>query len=225
MTHYWCFVWTWWISSEPTSSDLTRSYSGNNQEQQLNNPCPEVVFSACHTSNLNHLEQEETQPTVTGVQGKNPYCSPRTSSGNQKKARSTSQLQFCSENTPATIEAGQILLGLQQLASNSNSANFFSNISRISNSLTTTMPNSDGKTQKFELFKIHNQLTEEGNLNYFQSLMSDVALKLFKTSPALTRKASEKFWLCSAEKTSSPSQWLKQNTIFNDWTSTQRTRI
>ena len=26
----------------------------------LNDPCPEVVFSACHTSNLNNSEQEET---------------------------------------------------------------------------------------------------------------------------------------------------------------------
>ena len=29
-------------------------------DRSLNNPCPEVVFSACHTSNLNDSEQEET---------------------------------------------------------------------------------------------------------------------------------------------------------------------
>ena len=29
-------------------------------DHSLNDPCPEVVFSACHTKNLNHSEQEET---------------------------------------------------------------------------------------------------------------------------------------------------------------------
>ena len=56
------------------------------------------------------------------------YCSPSTSSGNQKKNRSTSQPQFRSESTPAMIEADQILLALQQLANNNNSANFHNNI-------------------------------------------------------------------------------------------------
>ena len=42
---------------------------------------------------------------VTKTQGDIPYYSIGTSSGKQKKARSTSQPQFGSENTPATIEA------------------------------------------------------------------------------------------------------------------------
>ena len=29
-------------------------------DRSLNDPCPEVAFSACHTSNLNDSEQEET---------------------------------------------------------------------------------------------------------------------------------------------------------------------
>ena len=128
---------------------------------------------------------------MTATQEEIPYCSPTTSSGKQKKALSTSQLQFPSENTPATIEANQILLALQQLARNSNSANFNNNISRISKlpkSLTTTMPTFDGKSQKFELFedlfqtslKIHNQLTQENKINYFHSLMRGDALQTFK---------------------------------------------
>ena len=106
-----------------------------------------------------------------------PYCSTSTSSGKQKEARSTSQPQFRSENTPATLEADQILLALQQLATNSNSANFNNNISRISKlpKSLTTMPTFDGKSEKFELFedllqtslKIHKQLTEEDKINYF----------------------------------------------------------
>ena len=133
---------------------------------------------------------------VTATQEEIPYYSPTTSSGKQKKARSTSQPQFRSENTPATIEADQILLALQQLATNSNSAKFNNNISRISKlpkSLTTTMPTFDGKSEEFELFKdlfqtslkIHNQLTEEDKINYFHSLMRGDALQTFKniTSP------------------------------------------
>ena len=125
-----------------------------------------------------------------------PYCSTSTSSGKQKKARSTSQPQLRSENTPATLEADQILLALQQLATNSNSANFNNNISRISKlpkSLTTTLPTFDGKSETFELFedlfqtslKIHNQLTEEDKINFFHSLMRGDALQTFKniTSP------------------------------------------
>ena len=106
------------------------------------------------------------------------YCSPGTSSGKQEKNRSTSQPQFRSENTPATIEADQILLALQQLANNNNSANFHKNINRISKlpkSLTTTMPTFDGKSEKFELFedlfqtslKIQIELFEDDRINYF----------------------------------------------------------
>ena len=129
--------------------------------------------------------------TMTSTQEEIPYCSPTTSSSKQKKSRSTSQPQFRSENTPATIEADQILLALQQLATNSNSANFNNNISRISKlpkSLTTTRPTFDGKSEKFELFedlfqrslKIQNQLTQEDKINYFHSLMRGDALQTFK---------------------------------------------
>ena len=119
---------------------------------------------------------------VTGVHEEVTYCSPSTSTGKQRKNRSTSQPQFRSESTPATIEADQILLALQQLANNNISANFHTNINRISKLpklLTTTMPTFDGKSEKFELFedlfqtslKIQNQLTEEERINYFHSLM------------------------------------------------------
>ena len=83
---------------------------------------------------------------VTGVQEEIPYSSHGTSSGKQKKARSTSQPQFRSEKTPATIEADQILLAFQQMATNNNSVNFNNNINRFSKlpkSLTTTMPTFD----------------------------------------------------------------------------------
>ena len=118
-------------------------------------------------------EEVRNRPQMTTeTQKEVPYCYPSSSSGKQKKARSTSQPQLRSENTLATIEADQILLARQQLATNSNLANFNNNISRISQlpkSLTTTMPTFYGKSEIFEMFedviqtslKIHNQLTEE----------------------------------------------------------------
>ena len=136
---------------------------------------------------------------VTAVQGEIPYSSFGISSGKQKKARSTSQPQFHSENTPATIEADQILLALQQLPTNSNSSNVNNNSNRISKlpkSLRTTMPTFDGKSEKFELFedlfqtslKIHNQLTEEDKINYFHSLMRGDALQTFKNISSPNRE-------------------------------------
>ena len=132
---------------------------------------------------------------VTGIQEDIPYCSLGISSGKQKKARSTSQPQFRSENTPATIEADQILLASQQLATNSNSANFNNNSNRISKllqSFRTTMPTFDGKSEKFKLFedlfqrslKNHNQQTED-KINHLHSLLRGDALQTFKniTSP------------------------------------------
>ena len=95
---------------------------------------------------------EVGQDMVTGVHEEVTHCSPSTSLGKQKKNRSTSQPQFRSQNTPATIEADHILLALQQFADNNNSANFHININRISKlpkSLTATMPTFDGKSEKF----------------------------------------------------------------------------
>ena len=136
---------------------------------------------------------------VTAVQEEIPYCSSGNSSGKQNKARSTSQPQFRSENTAATIEADQILLALQQLAMNSNSANVNNNsnkVSKLPKSLTITMPTFDGKSENFELFedlfqtslKIHNQLTEEDIINYFHSLMCGDALQTFKNISSPNRE-------------------------------------
>ena len=172
---------------------------------QLNSTEADMVtepYSNLVTQNYSHMVTGATEEirhnphTMTATQEEIPHCSPTTSTGKQKKTRSTSQPQCRSENTPATIEADQILLALQQLATNSNSANFNNNISRISKlpkSLTTTMPTFDGKSEKFELIedlfqtslKIHNQLTKEDKINYFHSLMRGDALQTFKniTSP------------------------------------------
>ena len=136
---------------------------------------------------------------VTAVQEDIPYCSSGISSGKQKTARSTSQPQFRSENTPATIEADQILLTLQQLATNSNSANVNNNSNRFSKlpkSLMTTMPTFEVKSEKFELFedlfqtssKIHNHLTEQYKLYYFHSLMRGDVLQTFKNISSPNRE-------------------------------------
>ena len=188
------------------------------EDRSLDDPCPETRFSSHHTGNLSSSKVEEYPHMVTrvqktirnrpqimpGFQEEIPYSSRGTSSGKQKKARSSSQPQFGSENTPATIGADQILLSLQQLATNSNSANFNNNIKKISKlpkSLTTTMPTFDGKSEKIELFedqfqtslKIYNQLTEEGKKSTYTLSCVLMHYKLSKTSPAPTERIWEKF--------------------------------
>ena len=85
---------------------------------QLNSPETETI-SHMVTENYPHIvtggpeEIRHNPHTMTATQEEFPYCSPTTSSGKQKKARSTSHPQCRSENTPATIEADQILLALQ----------------------------------------------------------------------------------------------------------------
>ena len=200
------------VAAHGTSRNSNLENRETHGDCSSNDPYPEVGYFPHHSRQLNSPEAEtnwhmvtESYPhmvtggpeeicsnphTMTATQEEIPYCSPTTSSGKQKTARSTSQPQFRSENTPATIEADQILLALQQLATNSNSANF-NNISRISKlpkSLITKMPSFDGKSEKFELFedlfqtslKIHNQLTQEDKINYFHSLMRGDALQIFK---------------------------------------------
>ena len=78
------------------------------------NPYPEVGYFSHHSGQLESPETENhphmvTRATeefrqhphmTTATQEEIPNCSPTTSSGKQKKARSTSQPQFRSENTP-----------------------------------------------------------------------------------------------------------------------------
>ena len=154
----------------------------------------------CHDTVTRATEQVRNgRDMVTGVHEEVTYCSPSRSSERQKKNRSTSQQQLRSENTPTTIEADQILLAPQQLANNTNSANFHNNINRNSKlpkSLTTRMTTFDGKSEKLELFedlfqtilKIHNQLTGEDSINYFHSLMRGDALQTFKFINGPSRK-------------------------------------
>ena len=178
---------------------------GTNEDDSQSNPHPEGGLLTSVREDRHDMatrvqrESAVGQDMVTGVHKEDMYCSPSTSSGKQKKNLSTSHSQFRSENTPATIEADQILLALQQLANNNNSANFHNKINRISKlpkSLTTTMPTFGGKSEKFELFedlfqtslKIHNQLTEEDRINYFHSLMRGDALQTFKNSNGSSRE-------------------------------------
>ena len=212
------------VAAPGTSRNNNSENRETTGDRSSDDPSPEVRYFSHHSGHLNSPEaetypymataiQEEIRNRphlVTGAPGEIrqyphmttetqaeiPYCSPSTSSGNQKKARSTSQPRIRSEKTPATTEADQILSALQQLAANSISANFNNNISRISKlpkSLTTTMPTFDGKSEKFEMFedlyqtslKFLNQLTEEDKINYFHSLKRGDAVQTFKniTSP------------------------------------------
>ena len=176
-------------------------------------------------------EQICNRQDVTGVHEEVTYCSLSTSSGKQRKSSSTTQPQCRSENTPATIEADQILLALQQLANNTNSANFHNNFKRISKlpySLTTAKPTFDEKSEKFERFetffqtslKIHNQLTQEDRIIYFHSLMRRDALQTFKNVNGPTRKNLREILAVSRRKNVKPQSMATvkrnfQKLVFN----------
>ena len=107
---------------EPTRNALYNS-QGTNEDDSQNDPHPEAGLF--HGQTARNAGPEDGHDMVTGAteQFGNrhdmtavhevTYCSPSKSSGKQKKIRSTSQQQFRSEKTPATIEADQILLALQ----------------------------------------------------------------------------------------------------------------
>ena len=188
-----------------TSRNLFCINQGTNEDDSQSNPHPEAGLLTSGREDRHDMatrvqrESVDGCDLVTGVHEAITYCSPSTSSGKQKKNRSTSQPQFRSENTPATIEGDQILLALQQLANNNNSANFHNNnnrISKLAKSLTTTMPMFNGNSEKFELLedllrtclKIHIQLTEEDRINYFLFLMRGDALQTFKNINGPTRE-------------------------------------
>ena len=194
-----------------TSRNTISTNQGTNEDNFQSDPHPEAGIINNQTTRCSGREDGHDTVTggsegirnrldmVVGVHEEVLHCSPSTSSGKQKRNRSTSQLQFRSENTPATIDADQILLALQQLANNNNSAifhNIFNRIFKMPKSLTTTMLTFDAKPEKFELFedpfqtnlKIQNQLTEEDRMNDFHSLMRGDALETFKNIIGPTRE-------------------------------------
>ena len=226
---------------------------GTNEDDSQSDPHPEtVIFRGQTTQNFGPVESRDMVTwvqgeiryhplmvtggseeirngldIVTAVQEEIPYCFSGNSSAKQKKACSTNQPKFRSENTPATFEADQILLALQQLKTNSNSANVNNTSNRISKlpkSLTTTMPTFDGKSERFKLFeylfqtslKIHNQFREGDKVNFFHSLMRGDALQTFKNISSRNRDNLTEILIVSVENTWNPSQWLRQNTNFNN---------
>ena len=240
---------------EPSRNALNTS-QGTNEDDSQNDPRPESgVFHGQMTQNYGPKDRHDI---VTGVQKKSlyrhdmvtgateqigicqnmtgvheevTYCPPSTSSGKQKKNSSTSQPEFRSKNTPATIEEDPVLLVLQQLANNNNSPSFHNIINRISKlpkSLTSTMPTFDGKTDKFELFedlfqrslKINNQLTEDDRINYFHSLMRVDALQTFRNNNGPTPENLEEILAVSRRKYIKPQSMATakhkvQKLVFN----------
>ena len=230
------------VENQGTNEDDSQSdphpeagiFHGQTTQNSGPKECPDMVTGATREirqcPDMVTGDSEETRnghDMVTAVQEETPYCFSGISSGKQKKVLFASQPQFRSENTPATIEADQIMLALQQLPMNSNSSNVNNNSNRISKlpkSLTTTMPTFDGKSEKFELFedlfqtslKIHNHLTEEDKINYFHSLMRGDALQTFKNISSPNRENLTEILTVFRRKYVKPSQWLRQNINFNN---------
>ena len=126
------------VAVQGTSRNANSENRETYGDRSSNDPYPEVGYFPHHSGQLNSPEAKtnsymvtENYPhmvtggpeeirhnphMMTATQEEITYCSPTTSSGKQKKARSTSQPQFRSENTLATIEADQILLALKKMA-------------------------------------------------------------------------------------------------------------
>ena len=183
-----------------------------NGDRLLNDPCCKVVFSGCHSSNINDSEQEETHHMVTGVQEEIAFCFPGTSAGKQKKARSTIQPQFRTENTLATIETYQIAVAFQQLATNNNFANVNKTSKRFlkfPKTLSMTMLFLTGNQRHCIGLKICSKqiwkitINSRKKIKWTASTLLCVLIpyKHSKTSPAPTEEIWEEFRLCSVENT------------------------
>ena len=123
----------------------------------------------------------------------------KTSSGNQKKNRSTSQPQLRSENTPGRLRQTNFFWPFSSWQIKTILRTFIitsTEFPKLPKSLTTTMPLFDGNSEKFEPFedisqtnlKNHNQLTEDDRIIYFHSLMKGDALQIFKNINGPTRE-------------------------------------
>ena len=101
-----------WTAPE-TSRNAFSTSQGTNEDDSQSDPHPEVgIF---HNQTMQNSGPRDGHDMVTGVHEEFTYCSPSTYSGKQrKKNRFTSQALFRTEITPATTEADQILLALQQ---------------------------------------------------------------------------------------------------------------
>ena len=121
------------------SRNAFSSNPGTNEEDSQIDPHPEAAIFGNQT--MRNSGQKGRHDMVTGVteQTRNGhymvtgaterhYMVTRATKRRDMMTGVHSQPQFLSEKTPATIEADQILLALQQLANNNNSANFPNNI-------------------------------------------------------------------------------------------------
>ena len=195
-----------------TSPEMARNAYGTNHgtsdDDSQSEHHPEAGL--LRSQKTGNFGPEDGHDVVTGANEEVNYCSPKTASGKQKKNSSTS-FHFCSEKIPPTIEADQIFLAFQQLASNNKYANFHRNINRISplpKMLITTMPTFDGNSEKLELFedlhqtslKIHNQLTSDDRINNFHFLMMGDALETLNNNIGRARENLREFQAFFLEK-------------------------
>ena len=114
-----------------TSRNAFSANQGTNEDDSQSDLLPEAsIFCNQTTQNSGPGYGKDM---VTGGPEEVTYCSPSAFSGQQKKNHSTSPPQLRSENNPATIEADQFLLALQQLTNNNNSAKFHNSNHKVTN--------------------------------------------------------------------------------------------
>ena len=92
-------------STPETSWDAFSTSQRTNEDDSQSDSHPDAGIFLNQTARISGPEADHDM--VTGFHKEVTYCYRNTSSGKQKRNRSTSQLQVRSENTSATIEADQ----------------------------------------------------------------------------------------------------------------------
>ena len=209
-------ITSWRLSHESSKSWPPRYYTdtswnayGINQGTKENESQsdPHLEAGLLRSQKTQNSGPKDDQDVFTGVHEEVIYCSLKTSSGKQKKKRSTSQLKLNGENTLLRLKQTNFCCPFSNWQITTVLQNFHNNINRISKlpkPLTTTMPTFDGKSEKFELFKdlfrtslkVHNQLTEDYRINFSHFLMRGGGKKRFrhlKTVMARPKRSWERF--------------------------------
>ena len=224
--------WNVFIMKQETNEDDSQSNSHPEAGLFINQMEQSASPEDGHDMVTGATEQSRNRLDITGVHEEVNYCYPSTSSGKKGKNRSTSQPQFRCENTPATIETGQILLALQQSANNINSANFRNIINRMSklpNWLTTTMPTFDGKFEK-SCLKIFSKRASKSIISWLKRTQSTTSIlswgetqyKQSKTIMTLAERIWEKFWQFLEGNMENRNRWWQRNTHSRNLFSTQQ---
>ena len=203
-------------------------------DRSSNDPCPEVVFSACRTSNLIDSDQEGTSHMVRGVQEEIPIA-PMGRRQESKRRRALHVSHNVAVETPLRQLKQTRFFWPPQLATNSNYAEFniiidkFSKLHRNPHNNNAHLRREVREIETVRRFvpnKFEKPQANHGKrkTDYLQSLMRGVALQTFKNITNLNRENFGEFMSVFCRKYVKPQAMAKTKKNFNDCFSTQRMR-